>query len=126
MAGCKGRGQYIDTGWSKGRFQRDDDRSHSQADPEQAAALIIGNATLMGTQTVDPEPAFEGYNWYDRLPRITAIDFIFDHDGKSWIYGDSTAEYLPPDMPAGRVANLMLDLDCQRWRRACCRLRQEL
>lgn len=84
--------------------------SHSQADLEQAAAPIIGNASLMGRQTVDPEPAFEGYSWYDRLPRITVIDFIFDHDGKSWIYGDSTAEYLPPDMPAGRVANLMLDL----------------
>ncbi|MDR6709306.1 hypothetical protein J2X73_003695 [Novosphingobium sp. 1748] len=84
--------------------------SGSQADLEQAAAPVIGNAALMGMQVVDAEPDFEGYGWYDRLPRITSIDFTFEYDGKSWAYGDSVTEYLPPDMPSGRVTNLMLDL----------------
>lgn len=82
----------------------------SEADLEQAAASIIGNADLIGRRAVDAEPGFEGYRWYDRLPRITGIDFTFELDGQSWSYGDSAEQLLPNDMVSGRVSNLMLEL----------------
>lgn len=82
----------------------------SGADLEQAAAAIIRNTMLMGLRAVDGEPAFEGYGWYDRLPRITAIDFTFEHEGQAWIYGDSAKEYLPHTLPSGRVTSLLLEL----------------
>ena len=81
-----------------------------EADLEQAAAPVIGNAALLGAQAACCEAAFEGYGWYDRLPRITAIDFTFEQGGESWAYGDSAAELLPVGMTSGRVSNLHLDL----------------
>ena len=81
-----------------------------EADLEQAAAPVIGNAALLGAQAVCCEAAFEGYGWYDRLPRIIAIDFTFEHGGESWAYGDGAAELLPVGMASGRVSNLHLDL----------------
>ena len=81
-----------------------------EADLEQAAAPIIGNTALLGAQAVCCEAAFEGYVWYDSLPRITAIDFTFEQAGKSWVYGDSASEFLPVGLPSGRASNLHLDL----------------
>jgi hypothetical protein len=82
----------------------------AQADIDQAAASVLSNADLLGGTAADPERQFEGYDWYDRLPRLTQIDFTFWRDGQCWTYGTSDPDDLPGDLESGPVDSLLMDL----------------
>ena len=82
----------------------------SDADLEQAAALVIGDGTVLGACPVASVPEFAGYGWYDKLPCITGIDITFEQRGRAWSYGDGADSFLPANVVSGKVASLMLEL----------------
>ncbi|MDE1917622.1 MAG: ATP-binding protein [Sphingomonadales bacterium] len=81
-----------------------------EADLAQAAAPVLGHAGLMGAAPVSQEPAFEGYGWYDAVPRVTQVDVTFDCAVGSCSYGTSSVGLLPDTISSGKVPDLLLDL----------------
>jgi len=77
-------------------------------DIEQGLAQILGDANPIGARLVRAESAFEGYGWYDRLPRIAWLQFLAERNGAVLRYGED--QLLPDDYESGRVSSLEVEL----------------
>lgn len=81
-----------------------------EADIGQAASRVLGTGEMLGGHLVDEVRAFEGYGWYDALPRLTAMRFLItQQDGIGAIYDDTTL--LPADIKQGRCDALGLEVN---------------
>lgn len=79
-----------------------------EPDIEQGLTQILGDGNPVGGKLVGAEPAFEGYDWYDRLPRIVQLQFLIERDGTVLRYGED--QLLPDDYESGRVSSLEVEL----------------
>jgi len=78
------------------------------ADAEQCAAPVLSNIELLGARPVFEQDAFEGYRWYDALPRIRSLHFEIETGGATHQY---LPDPVPDDLPSGRVAAITLHLE---------------
>lgn len=77
-------------------------------DIEQAAARILGVGEPLGFRIVTEETCFEGYSWYDALPRIADIGFTIEK-------GDATIRYdsnglVPDTCEQGMASRITMDV----------------
>lgn len=79
-----------------------------EADIEQGLAQILGDRSPIGARLVAAEPAFEGYGWYDRLPRIAWLQFLIERKGEIHRYGED--QLLPDDYESGGVSSIAVEL----------------
>ncbi|PKP94699.1 MAG: ATP-binding protein [Alphaproteobacteria bacterium HGW-Alphaproteobacteria-16] len=81
-------------------------------DIEQAAAQVLREGRELGFRPVRPLPAFEGYRWYDTLPRVTEIAFNVVRDGESLRFDANGLD--PHDWKSGRVPAITMNvtIDC--------------
>lgn len=79
-----------------------------EPDIEQGLAQIVGDGNSIGARLVGAESAFEGYGWYDRLPRITWLQILVEQNGAVLRYGED--QLLPDDHGSGRVSSLEVEL----------------
>ncbi|MCG2841259.1 ATP-binding protein [Sandaracinobacter sp. RS1-74] len=77
-------------------------------DMEQALDHILTDDNPFGGTPVDAQPKFEGYDWYDRLPRLADIEAIIDIDGTRHRYGNTGK--IPKSVESGRVEDIKLRL----------------
>lgn len=75
---------------------------------EQCAARVLKTGEGLGGALVREISGFEGYGWYDSLPRASEISFLIGTDEASFRYEEGTA--LPVSVQSGRVETLMLDV----------------
>lgn len=75
---------------------------------EQCAGRVLCEALPLGRVMVREVAGFEGYGWYDALPRVSELSFCVESDAGAFTCGD--AEVLPSAMKSGRVARIMLDV----------------
>lgn len=75
---------------------------------EQCAGRILSEGLPLGGTLVREVAGFEGYGWYDALPRVSDICFCVESDAGVYSYrgGDS----LPTGIESGRVARITLDV----------------
>lgn len=71
----------------------------------QSAAQALGAGAPLGARLVDAVRAFEGYEWYDRIPHISELRFRFERGGAAFEYSD-TSDF--PELPSGPVDALTL------------------
>lgn len=81
---------------------------------EQCAARVLGTGQALGGSLVREVPAFEGYGWYDALPRISSLTFQIEADDGSLRYDSATA--LPDTVQSGTVRSIHLDVTVNRSR----------
>jgi hypothetical protein len=79
-----------------------------EPDIEQALARALRNVWPVRGRPVRAEPAFEGYEWYDALPRLVDCAFRFRRDDAS--YGYSAQSELPPELESGAVDKLIAEI----------------
>lgn len=75
---------------------------------EQCAARVLRQDDLLGGTLVREDSDFEGYGWYDALPRVSALSFSVESDAGAFTYG--YGQLLPPGIESGRVACILLDV----------------
>lgn len=81
-----------------------------EADVGQAASRVLGTGEVLGGHLVDEVRQFEGYSWYDALPKLTAMRFLVtQRDGIGAVYDDSSV--LPPEIKHGRCDALGLEVN---------------
>lgn len=75
---------------------------------EQSAGRILCKGLPLGGALVRVVSAFEGYGWYDALPRVSDLSFSVESDAGvyAWRGGDSPM----PGTESGRVARITLDV----------------
>jgi hypothetical protein len=76
-----------------------------QPDIEQCAVPALSAETL-GYRPVCEIDGFSGYDWYDRLPRIPALSFAVEIEGRRLGYSDQLS--IPSDVGSGHVDAIML------------------
>ncbi len=74
---------------------------------EQCAAFALARDGRLEGRLADPDPAMAGYGWYDALPRIAALRFEIERDGRAHVF-DSTEL---PGLESGPVERLDLVLE---------------
>lgn len=63
-----------------------------EPDVAQSVAPILNDPQLVDALAVCAERGFEGYSWYDALPRLTCLRFGFTRDGtQTWIDDEEIA-----------------------------------
>ncbi|WP_157078245.1 ATP-binding protein [Sphingobium abikonense] len=78
-----------------------------EPDVAQSAAPILNDHQLIGATAVCAERGFEGYSWYDALPRLASLRFGFKRGGaQTWI---DDAELASP-RETGSVTALRLEM----------------
>lgn len=77
-----------------------------EAPVEQCAGRILCDGLPLGGALVRDVAAFEGYGWYDALPRVSDLHFSVESDAGTYVYhgGDG----LPSDIESGRVSRITL------------------
>jgi hypothetical protein len=75
---------------------------------EQCAGRVLCAGLPLGGVLVREVAGFEGYGWYDALPRISELSFSVENDAGVHSYGTDTV--LPEGIESGRVARIMLDV----------------
>jgi hypothetical protein len=79
-----------------------------EADIEQALARALATASPIEGKLVQENREFEGYRWYDALPRLMSCSFVAKRDGTTYRYGDDVA--LPVDFESGPVEALSAEI----------------
>ncbi|MFC3443851.1 ATP-binding protein [Sphingobium rhizovicinum] len=79
-----------------------------EPDIEQALACALRTVWPVGGRPVRAEPAFEGYSWYDALPRVVGCAFRFQRGDASYCYKADSE--LPPELESGAVDSLVAEL----------------
>lgn len=75
---------------------------------EQCAARVLRAGEVLGGTLVREVSEFEGYGWYDALPRISDLSFQFETDSGTFRYEEGRT--LPDTVQSGYVAAIMLDV----------------
>jgi hypothetical protein len=75
---------------------------------EQCAARVLCGGEALGGALVRAVSEFEGYGWYDALPRISALSFRIETDGGTFLYEEGHT--LPDTFQSGYVAAIALDV----------------
>ncbi len=81
-----------------------------EPDIEQNAALALGKGTQFEGRLVRGEPQFQGYRWYDNLPRVVSLVFLIDIDGSVHFYGPDAEAGLPEGLSSGTASSIDLHL----------------
>lgn len=76
---------------------------------EQCAARALRGEHALGGALVREVSAFEGYRWYDSLPRIASLSFVIDTADGVFRYDEGEAP--PPDLPSGHVVSIALHVE---------------
>ena len=76
---------------------------------EQCAARALRGEDVLGGALVREVSAFEGYRWYDSLPRIVTLSFVIDTADGTFRYDEG--EVPPSDLPSGRVVSIALHVE---------------
>lgn len=88
----------------------------AEAPLEQCAARVLGTGQALGGALVREVSAFEGYDWYDALPRISSLSFRVETSGSSLRYD---SEFMLPDtVESGRVDSIQLEVAVSRSRQS--------
>ncbi|MBA4090255.1 MAG: ATP-binding protein [Sphingobium sp.] len=82
-----------------------------EPDIEQALARALEKASPLGGKLVQENCDFEGYRWYDGLPRLLSCSFVVRRDGVLHRYADDVA--LPEDFGSGPVEELSAEIFLQ-------------
>lgn len=80
----------------------------AEAALEQCAVRVLGAGLALGGALVREVSAFEGYGWYDALPRISSLSFRVETEGGSLRCDSETA--LPDTMESGHVGSIQLEV----------------
>ncbi|CCW17322.1 hypothetical protein EBBID32_16610 [Sphingobium indicum BiD32] len=83
---------------------------HFGAPLEQCAAFALARDGRLEGRLADPDEAMAGYDWYDALPRITALRFEIERGGDTHVF-DCTQL---PGLESGLVDRLNLVLELSR------------
>ena len=75
---------------------------------EQCAGRVLCNGLPLGGALVREVSAFEGYGWYDALPRVSDLSFSVESDAGAFSY--RSGDGLPSGIESGRVAHITLDV----------------
>lgn len=75
---------------------------------EQCAGRVLRTGEALGGALVREVSEFEGYGWYDALPRITALSFQIDTDSGTFRYEEGRT--LPETLQSGYAAAIVLDV----------------
>ena len=75
---------------------------------EQCAARVLRSGEALGGTLVREVSEFEGYGWYDALPRISDLSFRFETDRGTFRYEEGRT--LPDTVQSGYVAAIALDV----------------
>jgi hypothetical protein len=79
-----------------------------EPDIEQALARALDRASPLEGKLVQENRDFEGYRWYDTLPRLLSCSFVVQRGGISHRYADDVA--LPDDFESGPVEDLSAEI----------------
>ncbi|CAM5612756.1 ATP-binding protein [Sphingobium scionense] len=82
--------------------------SEHEPDIEQALSRALAKETPLGGRLVDENRDFEGYRWYDALPRLLSCSFVVQRGGVLHRYADDVA--LPDDFGSGPVEELAAEI----------------
>ncbi|QJU58465.1 ATP-binding protein [Sphingomonas sp. AP4-R1] len=82
--------------------------SNHEPDIEQALSRALAKETPLGGRLVHENRDFEGYRWYDGLPRLLSCSFVLRRDGTLYRYADDVA--LPDDFEPGPVEDLFAEI----------------
>ena len=82
--------------------------SDHEPDIEQALSRALAKETPLGGRLVHENRDFEGYRWYDELPRLLSCSFVVRRDGVLHRYADNVA--LPDDFDSGPVEEITAEI----------------
>src|SRR3546814_15477129 len=82
--------------------------SGHEPDIDNALARALAKETPLGGPLVDENRAFEGYRWYDELPRLLSCSFVVQRDGLSHRYAEAVA--LPDAFESGPVEDISAEI----------------
>lgn len=82
--------------------------SGHEPDIENALSRALAKETPLGGPLVDENQDFEGYRWYDELPRLLSCSFVVQRDGVSYRYAEDVA--LPEEFESGPVEGISAEI----------------
>ncbi|AJA07261.1 ATP-binding protein [Sphingobium sp. H39-3-25] len=82
--------------------------SDHEPDIEQALSRALAKETPLGGRLVHENRDFEGYRWYDGLPRLLSCSFVVRRDGILHRYADDVA--LADDFDSGPVEEITAEI----------------
>jgi hypothetical protein len=75
---------------------------------EQCAGRVLCEALPLDGVLVREVSGFEGYGWYDAIPRVSALSFSVESD--AGVHSYSSDMVLPVGIESGRVERILLDV----------------
>ncbi|WBQ17703.1 ATP-binding protein [Sphingobium yanoikuyae] len=82
--------------------------SDHEPDIENALSRALAKEKPLGGLLVHENRDFEGYRWYDELPRLLSCSFVVQRDGVSHRYAEDVA--LPEEFESGPVENISAEI----------------
>ena len=82
--------------------------SDHEPDIENALSRALAKEKPLGGLLVHENRDFEGYRWYDELPRLLSCSFVVQRDGVSHRYAEDVA--LPDEFESGPVEDISAEI----------------